>query len=165
MVLPFIEEGELYKKFKLDEPWDSEHNKKLIPLMPMVYRSPSSIAKPGHTTYLTIRQEKAAIAPPTGEQKGKTANPTGTSLAQITDGTSNTVMAVEASDAKAVEWTKPDDFAPDKMDFTKGLFGMYPQGANVLFCDGSVRFLHIETGADTLRKLFTRDDGEVVDIP
>src|SRR5262249_34008276 len=28
-ILPFIEQEALYKKFKLDEPWDSPHNKKL----------------------------------------------------------------------------------------------------------------------------------------
>src|SRR5262245_10717321 len=27
-ILPFIEQDELYKQFKLDEPWDSENNKK-----------------------------------------------------------------------------------------------------------------------------------------
>jgi len=36
-ILPFIEQDALYKQFKLDEPWDSEHNKKLIPLMPRIY--------------------------------------------------------------------------------------------------------------------------------
>src|SRR5205814_6093315 len=29
-ILPFIEQVNLYKQFRLDEPWDSEHNKKLI---------------------------------------------------------------------------------------------------------------------------------------
>ena len=38
----------------------------------------------------------------------------GRRLPQITDGTSNTILLVEASDEKAVPWTKPDDFTPDK---------------------------------------------------
>ncbi len=38
-VLPFIEHMPLYKEFHLDEPWDSEHNRKLIERMPEVYRS------------------------------------------------------------------------------------------------------------------------------
>jgi hypothetical protein len=39
-LLPFIEGGALYKEFKLDEPWDSPHNKKLLPRMPKVYLDP-----------------------------------------------------------------------------------------------------------------------------
>src|SRR5438132_522263 len=30
LILQYIEETPLYLQFKLDEPWDSEHNKKLI---------------------------------------------------------------------------------------------------------------------------------------
>jgi len=41
-VLPYVEQNELYKEFHLDEPWDSEHNKKLIPRMPVVYRTPNA---------------------------------------------------------------------------------------------------------------------------
>src|SRR5688500_14843053 len=36
-ILPFAEQEALYKQFKLDEPWDSEHNKKLIGRMPALY--------------------------------------------------------------------------------------------------------------------------------
>ena len=39
-MLPYVEEGELFKEFKLDEPWDSEHNKKLLARMPKVYAIP-----------------------------------------------------------------------------------------------------------------------------
>lgn len=164
-ILPFIEQNELYKKFKLDEPWDSENNKKLIPLMPEVYRSPSSAAKPGQTTYLTVRAETSAIVPPQGDNKGKTRMPVGSSFAAIRDGTANTAMVVEASDARAVEWTKPDDFTPGKMNFAEGLFGMYPQGTNVLFCDGSVHFLAKSINLDTLKNLFNRADGNPTALP
>ena len=33
-LLPFLEENELYEQFKLDEPWDSPHNIKLLDQMP-----------------------------------------------------------------------------------------------------------------------------------
>src|SRR4051812_32634281 len=36
-ILPSLEEDALYKQFKLDEPWDSENNKKLIDQMPKLY--------------------------------------------------------------------------------------------------------------------------------
>src|SRR5207302_1956982 len=39
-ILPFIEQDNLYKQFHLDEPWDSDHNKKLLARMPNVYALP-----------------------------------------------------------------------------------------------------------------------------
>ncbi len=36
-ILPYIEQQDLYKQFHLDEPWDSEHNKKLLAKMPVIY--------------------------------------------------------------------------------------------------------------------------------
>jgi hypothetical protein len=36
-LLPYIEEDRLYSQFKRDEPWDSEHNKKLLDKMPKIF--------------------------------------------------------------------------------------------------------------------------------
>ena len=41
LILPYFGEeqyAQLYKEFKLDEPWDSPHNKALLPRMPSCYR-------------------------------------------------------------------------------------------------------------------------------
>ena len=150
-ILPFLEAKALYDQFHLDEPWDSEHNKKLIPLMPPVYMAPGSIAGPGKTNYLTVR------GPNTVFPGGK-----GVSFADIRDGTSNTIMAVEVSDQKAVIWTKPDDFEYDEKNPVAGLVGLRPGGFNAAFCDGSVRFLSAGIDPETLKLLFTRNDGKVV---
>jgi Protein of unknown function (DUF1559) len=40
LLLPHLGEAQLYSEFRLDEPWDSEHNKRLLPRMPNVYASP-----------------------------------------------------------------------------------------------------------------------------
>ena len=84
-------------------------------------------------------------------------------LADITDGTSNTLMAVEVNDQAAVIWTRPDDFQPDPQQPTKGLLGLFPGGFNAVFCDGSVRFLPQSNSAAVLKALFTRNGGEVID--
>lgn len=39
-LLPFLNAASLYNEFKLDEPWDSAHNKKLIAQMPAVFACP-----------------------------------------------------------------------------------------------------------------------------
>src|SRR5262245_7993862 len=36
-ILPYLEEDKLYQEFKLDEPWDSDNNIKLVDRMPKVY--------------------------------------------------------------------------------------------------------------------------------
>src|SRR5262249_11057060 len=38
-ILPYLGESSLYKEFKLDEPWDSPNNLKLLPKMPKIFRS------------------------------------------------------------------------------------------------------------------------------
>src|SRR4051794_35047430 len=39
-VLPFMGQGPLYQKFRLNEPWDSPHNKALLGEMPMEFACP-----------------------------------------------------------------------------------------------------------------------------
>jgi prepilin-type processing-associated H-X9-DG protein len=151
-LLPFLERSDIYNRFHLDEPWDSEHNKKLSEIVIGLYRSPNSRTKGNMTNYLTVRGADTAFP-------GKD----GIRLAQITDGTSNTIMVVEADDAKAVPWAKPDDLPYDEKQPRSGLFGLLPGGFNAAFCDGSVRFLSATIDAEMLRRLFNRNDGKPVD--
>src|SRR5262249_26080186 len=59
MILPFIEQDALYKEFHLDEPWDSEHNKKLLEQLPPVYRVEEEDAKKHLTRYLGFTGKNA----------------------------------------------------------------------------------------------------------
>src|SRR5207249_1280691 len=99
-ILPFIEQDELYRQFHLDEPWDSEHNKKLIQHMPQIYVSPNAppAKEPGLTHYQVFVGGGAAW------QRGP--QPPGLPRTFV-DGVSNTIMVAEA--AEPVIWTKPDD--------------------------------------------------------
>lgn len=151
-ILPFVEQQELYNSFKLDEPWDSEHNKALIARMPIVYHNPNlPQAGEGKTNYLAVVGEKAAIRAKQG-----------TAMADITDGTSNTIMVVEASPDRAVIWTKPDDFSPDETNPSAGLGGTRPGIFLALFADGAVQALSLANDPATLKALFTRNGGEVI---
>ena len=150
-VLPYIEQNHLYEQFKLDEPWDSEHNKKLIGSMPRIYRSPASKTAPGMTNYLTVRGDRTAFPDDKGQKLGN-----------FTDGTANTIMVVEVDDAKAVPWTKPEDFPHNKEQPMAGLGGLWDGGFLAGMCDGSVRFIRTAIAPDMLNALFTRDGGEIV---
>jgi hypothetical protein len=154
-VLPLIEAKALYDEFHLDEPWDSPHNRALISRMPKVYACPSarpSLARDGKTTYLTPRGP-ATIFP--GAE--------GIKIQDITDGTSNTIMVVDAGDDAAVTWTKPDDWEVAPEFQTRGLFGHHTGGTEFLLGDGSVRFLKEKVAPKLLHALTTRNGGEVID--
>jgi prepilin-type N-terminal cleavage/methylation domain-containing protein/prepilin-type processing-associated H-X9-DG protein len=152
-ILPYLEQQELYNKFHLDEPWDSPHNKALIDEMPNVYVCPSrGQVQPGTTTYRMFVGQGAF------SEKDQ-----GTPLAGITDGTSNTIMVVEA--AEAVPWTRPDsdlEFDPDAKASLQGAGSPHPGGFNALFADGSVRFIKDSVAAQVFRALITRAGGEVI---
>jgi prepilin-type processing-associated H-X9-DG protein len=140
-ILPFIEQAHLYNQFHLDEQWDSEHNKKLIPLMPKVYEIPGTNAPKGETYYRAF------------DNLGKY------NIGNMPDGTSNTIMIFES--AESVIWTKPDDLpGPDIKKMPK-LNTRFKGGSNVGMCDGSVRFISNTISARTLWQAFTPDDGEV----
>src|SRR5207245_1185574 len=127
LILPYVEQEALYKEFKLDEPWDSEHNKKLIAKMPNIYALPNVTPEKGTTTHYRVFVGNGAVFDYVKSCK----------LVEIADGTSNTWMVATA--AEAVPWTKPDELAfdPDK-DMGK-LLGLFHGRISVAFCDGSVR--------------------------
>ncbi len=152
-ILPYIEQAELYNRFHLDEPWDSPHNKELIKEMPTTFVCPSRPnLEPGTTTYRIFVGEGALF------EKGKD-----TRIAQITDGTSNTIMICESNEA--VPWTKPDAELPFDPEAKPSFFGagsVHPGGFNALFADGSARFIKITIDLNVFKALITRAGGEVV---
>ena len=85
-------------------------------------------------------------------------------MSQVRDGLSNTIMTVEVSDWKAVIWTKPDDFVYDEKEPLKGLIGLHAGGFNAGLADGSVRFIRKTINPETLKALFMRDDGQMVEL-
>ena len=153
MVLPYLEQYALYQEFHQDEPWDSEHNQKLIEKMPAVFRSAGDNAKPGTTRFvapLTKRSTMGRVGP-------------AVSMQNIVDGTSNTIWLVQADESHAVIWTKPDDLVIDEKDPIGSMIGPETKGFWTSFADGSVRFLSRDIDATTLMNLFSIDGGEVID--
>ncbi|MEE2641468.1 MAG: DUF1559 domain-containing protein [Planctomycetota bacterium] len=164
-ILPFVEQNALYEQFHLDEPWDSEHNLKLLEKMPEIYRSPQSNAPPGMTSYRAVGGEGAAFIAP--REDGRDSPFKGNRMRNFLDGTSNTVLLVEASDKMAVPWTKPNVLPIKNINVMSvaPLFGFYRDGTNFLLADGSVMFLSNKITADSLKKWLTIAGGEINDWP
>ena len=60
-ILPFVEQQALYHRFKLDEPWDSPHNKELIKEIPPVYLCPERTNAAPFTTIYRVFTGKGAL--------------------------------------------------------------------------------------------------------
>ncbi|MFN9721002.1 MAG: DUF1559 domain-containing protein [Planctomycetota bacterium] len=148
-LLPYLEQGELYGQFKLDEPWDSEHNKALIDQMPAVFRV-QGVDDPRMTTIHVFSNEN-----------GPFASGPGVSMRDITDGTSNTVMMVVAGPETAAIWTKPGGLELNEAD-PLSVFGTVGESISAAFIDGSFRKLPTNMDPATWPLLMQHNDGQVI---
>jgi hypothetical protein len=174
-LLPYFDASDLYQQFHLDEPWDSEHNKKLIEKMPAVLASPhlgDALRAQGMTSYqVPLSKAPPAVSLVPADDKKPVVNgknemvfdlPQGTTFARMTDGSSNTIMVLEVHPKSAVVWTKPDDLLIDPADPLKALTGQPSEGFNAVLCDGSVRFISAKVEPKTLLNLMQMNDGNPI---
>lgn len=144
-LLPYLNHGDLYEQFRLDEPWDSAHNKKLLAKMPTVYRGPGD--KDDAATPFQVFVGKGTMF----------EGPKGLGYRDIPDGISYTIAVVEA--ATIVPWTKPEDLPYSAIGRIPELGGESPDVTYALFADGKVHALKRQFDPDALRVAITRDDG------
>jgi hypothetical protein len=142
-ILPYVEDQQLFQEFKQDEPWDSPHNKKLLPRMPKLYVDPRFQRvqdKPQVTYYRGFVGDGGVL----GERDGA-------SLGPITNanGASNTFLIVEAGEP--VEWTKPEELVFDVQKPLPPFGGPRREEFVALFCDGHVQRIPQKTDEKKLR--------------
>jgi hypothetical protein len=136
-LLPYVEGQQdylaLYRKFHLDEPWDSPTNIKLLDQMPDIYRSPNDKSDTTETYY------RIFLSDSTSDLKDKPVfiRDKRISLAMLPRGTPNTILVVEA--AESVPWTKPDELPyPPTGSIESQLGGISKTTYNVLLADSHV---------------------------
>ena len=153
-VLPYVEQAALFQQIKLDEPWDSVHNKKVFDdnPMPKVFEVPGT-TKPGEkNTHMQVFRGNGAMFDLVK----------GVKFAEVADGLSNTIMVATAK--TAVPWMKPDDMEFDPKTDPRDLLLYIGGQTNVGFGDGSVRMLKKSVTVENMRGLITKSGGEVVNI-
>lgn len=126
-ILPYLDQQPLYRKFHLDEPWDSSHNLKLLPLMPEVFRVKDQQPATDHTTYYQVLVSERSPFPPDGSARR---------LTDVTDGLTNTLLIAESG--RAVPWTQPEDLTFQTGQALPALGGLFPYGFQAVTCDSTV---------------------------
>lgn len=149
LILPYLGEEELYRQYRFDEPWDGPHNRKLIPRLPAVLACAAADADSGRTSYFAV------VSP-------RTMWPAHRSLTfgDVIDGTSNTIHVVEDVLTDVV-WTQPRDVSP--LELRENLRAQASphhrttaeHGRNMLFVDGSVRYVAPHADPSLLPSLLT----------
>ena len=97
LLLPYLEQQTLYSQIRLDEPWDSEHNRQFHHQRPSIYGCPSDFGPKDnyHTNYLRITGPGTLTEGPDTVSQGELAY------------TNLTILYVEST--RPVCWMAPED--------------------------------------------------------
>lgn len=145
-LLPMLGYEKLYKQFKLNQAWDSNHNRKLIEKIPSVYQSPERFDF--YTNYLAASGSAAAF-------NGHKPKP----IRRWEDGLENAILLVEVNDDKSVIWTQPEDLKFDPLNPATGLGGLRADGFFAVWGGGDLTV--VPNGGGSLKNAFTVDGGDI----
>jgi prepilin-type processing-associated H-X9-DG protein len=161
LLLPYLDQNNVYKQYRFDEPWDGPNNSALAVAVGKM-RCYSCLSSTGNaeTNYLAV----------TGSQ---TMWPEGkaTKTADAKDGAGNTILLVEVH-SSGIHWMEPRDLEMSQMmmeiNSPKGpsICSAHPQGlANVVFVDGSAQAIDNRASAKAIRAALTISGGEKERLP
>jgi prepilin-type N-terminal cleavage/methylation domain-containing protein/prepilin-type processing-associated H-X9-DG protein len=171
-LLPYIEQDSLYHQLDTGKAFDATENATAAATVLSVYICPSvpqgDCLKQGRgpCQYGGIYGER--ITSPNNPPKGTMLYDQAISIAQIRDGTSNTIIVAEDSDFTDGQWINglnvfDQAFAINQApSYENDIRSKHPGGANGAFCDGSVHFLTESMDLKVLAAICTRAGGEAV---
>jgi hypothetical protein len=169
LILPHLGEDNLFHQFRLNEPWDGPNNRLLLQRIPKVFASvrPGTTGDPAATHYQVLDGPNAVFNSSkleglwpfrlAGDQSFSGRRDMASIPRTFRDGTSNTILIVEAPDA--VPWSKPADVPYDRNQPLPKLTGLFSNGFHVAMADGMPRFVHSRVSEFTLRNAIEPADG------
>jgi hypothetical protein len=161
LLLPYVDQRNLYRAYHFDEPWDGPNNRALAQEAnePRIYECPRS-SQNGETTYVAVMGPQTMWP---GEKS--------TSLSDVKDGPSNTIMLVEVHNS-GIHWMEPRDMEMSQMSMTinstagPSISSDHMGGwAHVVFVDGDVRAIENGTQPAAIRAALTIAGGEKAKLP
>lgn len=149
LILPFMEQGNLYDQIKLDESWDSSHNSQFHAISLPCYICPSASRSKRQIRGLT--SYKMVVGPNTISD-----GPSGRKISELVNGTSNIIGIVEV--IPTTNWMEPTEIPFDELDKginwskTEGIGSRHSGGINIALMDGSVRFVSDTVDMNTIKQ-------------
>lgn len=158
-LLPYLEQAALDHEFKLDEPWDSPHNAKLVERMPREYGLPGGNAKPVWTYLRGFSVRNPASQVHAAFRNDDYPGGAGFSLTKYSDAPTETILVLDV--AEPTPWTKPDELELPSADRLPR-FGLPTEdgGFLVLFADGHVETVSRDVPPEKIRAMLTIDGGD-----
>ena len=158
LILPYLDEEDLYKSIRLDEPWDSEHNRQFHTKMPTIFRCPACVAATNSTTTYAM-----IVGPDTFHE-----GPKALKIDELTDSADATIQIVERKNA--ITWMKPEEIlqadAYKGVGVDRGIGSNHPRpGAHAVFFDSTVRYIVDQVPLVTLRGIISQRGGEKIELP
>lgn len=157
LILPFLEQQQLYNAYNFAEPWNGPNNRKLASRIGSIYLRAGLEPDQMHTTSFV-----AVVGPQTAWPGSKPAR-----YEDLRDGSGSTLLVVEVPDGQFL-WMEPKDLDFGQMSFrinygSKRGLGSRLGGARVAFADGHVRWLSDDFNPDMLKAMLTASGGEKVE--
>lgn len=164
LILPFLDQNELYAKYRFDEPWDGPNNQQLADKVGKIFHCPSDRpeSEAGKQVEYPETSYVAVIGPETFWRGAEGVCP-----CDIYDGMTTTLQLVEVANS-GIHWMEPRDLHVGQMAPTinpkagQGISSRHKAGAEGLLADGSVRFFSENLSAETIRGLLTIQGGETI---
>lgn len=164
LILPFMENQELYDQYQFDEPWDGPRNSLLHDQMPDVYGCPTFAKSVDRDSlegqHLSRLTNYVAIVATGAVFDGVTTS----ALNEISDASDQTLVVAEVCQ-HAVNWLSPQDVTPSELltDLRRSVSksdANHVDGLHTLRANGSVRFVPHDLSADTLNAAISKSGGE-----
>jgi hypothetical protein len=149
IILPFLEQANVYESIDFSKPWDAPENSAARDAVIATFDCPSAVLPPGHTLFQVIVDPRGIF---TGPKK--------TLVSEIIDGTSNTILVAQAGKDHSVHWMEPNDMDLQYFQMVDPDASAHHGGAHIVLGDCSTRFLPTDAGPETRKQLVTRNGGE-----